>query len=338
MTLREELDALCRTAGVPAAAAVRVTSTGVGEVAWSGVRRIDRADEVAAADRFHIGSNAKAMTATIVARAVERGPLTWDTRTSAVLGVGAPTLHQLLAHAAGLHPYGEDEQIDTISMPDGTPSEQRAAVARHVLAEVPLHPPGSAHGYSNAGPTVAAAMVEAVTGEPWEAAVRTEVFDPLGIDGRVGWPVLHDAAAPLGHRLRDGGLEPHDPATDPYALPPAFGPAGDVSLSIGDYGVFLADQLAGLRGKGRLGSREMYRTLHAPDPPDAEDDVRYALGWGVREGPNGPISQHTGSAETFYAVVVLETERDRGMAVVVNAYGDDIVRATNALVKAFLLA
>jgi hypothetical protein len=80
----------------------------------------------------------------------------------------------------------------------------------------------------------------------------------------------------------------------------------------------------------------MYRTLHDPDPADEADDVGYALGWGVRTGSHGPVSMHTGSAETFYAVAVLEPATDRGMAVLANSRADEQAAAVNALVKAFL--
>lgn len=299
-----------------------------------GVRRNDGPDPIARDDRFHLGSNAKAITALVAAMAVEEARIGWDTSTADVLGMGSPTLHQLLTHNAGLHPHGEDEEIAQIAIPDGAPMEQRAAFARAVLIEPPLHEPGTRHAYSNAGFVAAAAMVEAVTGEPWEDAISARVFRPLAIDARVGWPAKH-GEAPLGHWLKDGKLTPHDPATDPYALAPALRPAGDVSMAPHDYGLFLADQLAGLAGSGRLGPAELYRTVHTPDPPDEQGEVGYALGWGVRETENGPTSMHTGSADTFYAVVVLQPAVDRGIALLANSALEDHMLAVNAIAKDF---
>jgi D-alanyl-D-alanine carboxypeptidase len=337
MGWHQELTALRAEVGIPALAAVEMTSAGIVDIAYDGVRRVDGDDAVRADDRFHIGSNAKAMTALLGALAVERGLLTWETTAADVLGVGTPTLRQLLTHAAGLLPYGDDDEVAVVEISTGTPAERRAAFARRALTEEPLFEPGARHAYSNAGPTVAAAMVEAVTGVPWETALTTELFDPLGIDGRVGWPILHAAAAPLGHQLKDGRLLPHDPATDAYALPIWLRPAGDVSMSIGDYGTFLVDQLAGLRGGGRLGPEAMYRYLHTPDAADDGGSVTYALGWGIGASLGRPISQHTGSADTFYAVVVLDVERDRGLAAVANSYTDAHERAVNTLAKTFLV-
>lgn len=338
--LHADLHELRTSAGIPAAAAVTVSASAIEAVAADGVRRSDRPDPVGVGDRFHIGSNTKAMTALLAALAVERGEIAWDTGVGEILDAvpRSPTLRQLLTHSAGLPPYGEDDEVAAIVLPAGTPTEDRAAFARIALAESPLFEAGTSHAYSNAGYAVAAAMVEEASGEPWEDGLRSRIFEPLAMDGRVGWPALHAADAPLGHRLVDGVLEPHDPATDGYALPAWARPAGDVSVSIGDYGTFLVDQMAGLRGHGRLGPEAMYRYLHSPDPPDHEDGVGYALGWGVRHTDRGPMSMHSGSADTFYAVVVLAPELDRGASVFANSYSDEHQSAVNALVKSFFAA
>jgi CubicO group peptidase (beta-lactamase class C family) len=325
--------------GVPGVAAVHVSRTGVEAVAVDGVRRVDRRERVELGDRFHIGSNTKAMTALLAALAVEDGRLGWDTGAAEVLGgmARSPTLRQLLTHSAGLAGYGDDEEIAAVVVPDGSPPEQRAAFARIALAEPPLSVHGTSHAYSNAGYAIAAAMVEEATGEAWEEAIGSRIFVPLDIDGRVGWPCLHAADAPLGHRLVDGALQAHHPATDGYALPAWARPAGDVSLSIVDYGTFLVDQMSGLAGRGRLGSEAMYATLHAADAPDEEGGVGYALGWGVRHTDSGPMSMHSGSADTFYAIVVLAPQLDRGIGVVANSYTEAHEGAVNALVKEFLV-
>src|SRR5690348_12810165 len=93
-----------------------------------------RSDEVetavvgaAAADNsFHLGSNTKAMTATLAAIAVERGLLDWSSSAPAVLdmeGSHGVTLERLLAHAAGVRPLTEDDELA------GLPRE-RSEVAR----------------------------------------------------------------------------------------------------------------------------------------------------------------------------------------------------------------
>ena len=50
-------------------------------------------------------------------------------------------------------------------------------------ATLPLHfEPGTKEKYSNAGIDVGAAIVEVVTGKPWEVFLKERVFDPLGMN------------------------------------------------------------------------------------------------------------------------------------------------------------
>lgn len=54
------------------------------EIAAVGVRRDGAPDRVTSSDRFHIGSDVKAMTATMLATLVEGGQLNWGATPSAV--------------------------------------------------------------------------------------------------------------------------------------------------------------------------------------------------------------------------------------------------------------
>ena len=77
----------------------------------AGVRRLGTADPIRAGDRWHLGSDGKAMTATLIARLVEQGALKWDRPLDQMLpslaGHMRPeyrdvTLPDLLSHHAGL--------------------------------------------------------------------------------------------------------------------------------------------------------------------------------------------------------------------------------------------
>jgi CubicO group peptidase (beta-lactamase class C family) len=336
MDLDAAVQDLHASSGVPGVAAVQVSSAGAHATAVAGVRRFDDPAPVEPGDVFHLGSNTKALTAMLAALAVENGAIGWDTPVREVLGAGEATLRELLTHASGLAPYTDDEEFEHLQLPDGSAVDHRAAFARAVLAEPAAFVRGSEHRYSNAGYAVAAAMVESVTGQPWESALDSRIFRPLGIRGVVGWPIAHSTAAPLGHWDDEGAYRVHDPAEVPYTLLPAIRPAGDTSLSVGDYGIFLADQLAGLQGHGVLGPEAAYRAVHTSDASDGEGGLGFALGWGVTQRPGGPVSQHTGSAGTFYAVAALQPESDRGIAVLANSARDSDIAAVNAVVKAFL--
>jgi CubicO group peptidase (beta-lactamase class C family) len=291
---------------------------GLPSIAAAVIRRDELETGVAGAasiqDRFHLGSNTKAMTATLAAIAVERGLLDWTSTATAVLDVDGSTeitLERLLAHAAGIRPLTDDPAFV------GLPTERRE-VARLLVSEPPLFKPGEDNAYSNGGYAVTAAMLEAVTGVTWESLLQTWLAEPLSIELAFGWPRL------AGHYERDGALVPHDLA-DGYGVHTAIAPAGDVSATIEAYGRFVQLHLRGLRGQPELISGESFQRLHTP--------LRgpFALGWGIQPWEGARTSVHAGSAGTFFALVAVQPERDLAVAVLTNAGGS---RAEAASIEA----
>lgn len=267
----------------------------------AGVIRSDGIDVAVAGDAeigtsFHLGSNTKAMTATLAAVAVERGLIEWTSEAAPGL-----TLERLLAHTAGVRPLTEDEELA------GLPSS-RSEVARMLAAEPPLFDPGTDTAYSNGGYAIATTMLEDSAGASWETLLQDWLATPLGIELGVGWPELD------GHYERDGEMVRHD-RSDGYALPPVLAPAGDVNAALGSYARFLQLHLRGLRGRPELISEESFRRLHTP----LRDN--FALGWGIQPWEGATSSVHAGSAETFFAIAVVQPERDLAVAVVANAGG-----------------
>jgi CubicO group peptidase (beta-lactamase class C family) len=308
-----------------------------------GVRRSDAPARATVDDRFHLGSNTKAMTATLAALAVERGALGWDTDAAEVLP-GTPrrgaTLLQLLSHGAGLLPYEEDDEIATVALGNGNAAEQRRVFARAVLADEPVFSAGTAHTYSNAGYSVAAAMVETALDEPWEDLLLDSLLAPLEIDGGVGWPARADPAQPWGHFDRAGMFVPHDPE-DAYQLSAPIRPAGDVHASLEGYARFLQLHLRGLNGDTALLSDDSFRRLHTAvgGGRRTERGDRFhghAVGWGILDIDGVRSSVHSGSADTFYAVVALQPDRNLAAAVVANAAGPAVERALGPLLRELL--
>src|SRR3569623_743766 len=63
----------------PGAAVLVIHDFLPGEEAVRGFRHMDRRDPIRPGDRWHLGSDTKAMTATLVGRLVDKGLLHWDT-------------------------------------------------------------------------------------------------------------------------------------------------------------------------------------------------------------------------------------------------------------------
>lgn len=317
--------------GLPALAAVVVSSDATLDLAVTGLRRQGKPEAVERADRFHLGSMGKALTATVVARLVEEGKLSWTTRPVDVFpelaesihsGYRDVTLEQLLRHQAGTPPYDSTAEIRGAEARagSGSPRDQRRAFSVWLLQQRPHVMPGTRPEYSNAGYPVAAAMAEAATGETWESLVESRLARPLGISLAYGLPARRDSAQPWGHKPKSAffgmatyrnAVEPQAPG-DGWALGAIFEPAGDYSLSLADYAKFLQLHLAGLAGRdGLLRASSIQRLYAGPG--------EYAMGWFLREFDGTTAHWHTGSTDTFFSRVILLPERDIAVAVMTNA-------------------
>jgi len=257
--LNSLLEPLLKKYELPALAGAIVTSKGLAAVGAVGVRKYGTDTPVTVEDQFHLGSDTKAMTATMLATLVEEGKLSWDTSLEQVFPELVPkmnpayrkvTLEQLMAHRAGFTdeswPKGMTfAEVHTIP---GTPREQRATYVAMVLSEPPDYPPGSKFLYSNRSYAVAGAIAERVANDSWEHLMQKRLFEPLGMSscgfGAMGTPGRIDQ--PWQHKLLLTWYRPIEPG--PMAdNPPAIAPAGTVHCSIIDWGKFVSAHLRGKR-------------------------------------------------------------------------------------------
>lgn len=335
-------------ASLPAVAAAVVEGDSV-RAAAQGVRRADRSARAAAGDRFHVGSMAKAVSATVIATVVEEGRLAWTTRVRDAWPEEAQAFHpalrdvtlaELLAHRGGLEPF------DAVDAYAGFPASARGAPAlREEFAAWVLRRPPGARGefrYSNAGYVVAAAMAERATGKPFETLLRERLFGPLGMGtAAFAYPSSLSPDAPWGH-LPDGSRWVPEPAPDGEyaALLATIVPAGHLSLSMEDYARFLRMHLRGLAGQGGLPLRpETFRVLHTPvGAPIPDLNGGYALGWIVMDVDGVRVSMHDGSLTGFYATMALAPGLGRAAVAATNAdpSGPGVPQALEAVIRALV--
>jgi len=301
-----------------------------------GLRAIGFPEAVTLRDRWHLGSDTKAITATMIGRLVDKGLLRFDDRLQDLLpGLSETmdpayrmvTLRQLLSHTGGLPPLTDDADLPEFKRIIATSKSvqaQRQAIASVYLAK-PLASPVGEFSYSNIGYIVAGAIAERRTGKSWEDLVRQEIFKPLGIrESGFGLPGhAKKVDAPWGHRESDGklvALSPNDPEGQD---PPALGPAGTIHMTLADWMRFAQDQLDGVHGRGRLVSAKTYRILHTPV------SEHYALGWGVKlDGQGLPLLlTHSGSNGHWLADIRIMPKHDMIILFVSNAGNDAANRA-----------
>lgn len=320
--------------GVPALAAVVLRSNAIVNIGASGLLRRGRPERVNSNCQFHLGSNTKAITATMMATLVEEGRLRSHTTPPDVFPEWRSTIHpdyrgitvnDLFRHHAGLPPFNNMLSLDWLALPASKPPNE---VACWILHRPPARKPGTTGVYSNAGPSIAAAMAERLTGQSWEALMRARVFVPLGIRGGFGPPRDGDPSQPSGHLSTWFG-----PVAMNSHLPRFFGPAGNVHMNMGEYARFLQVHLRGLQGRNTILKADTIRHLHTPVGI-------FGLGWGVRSIDGLMASGHDGSDGTFYLTARLWHTRDLAIAVAANVGGGrgaDACHATfSALAHRFL--
>lgn len=316
---------------VPGLGAAVIDREGVVAIGVAGRRRIDDPAPLHRDDRFHLGSDTKAMTAYVVARLVERGELSWgDTLGSLLTDVPIHesyrpvTVDQLLTHRAGVPANAQWPQLETMLDPHSSPAEQRTVVAHFALGREPHHPPGSAFLYANLGYIVLGAAMQARTGESWEALMQRELFEPQGMRS-CGFGPVATAESPEGTwaHLREGeGYRPVEIDNPAY-----LGPAGTVHCTLEDWGRF-AQQMFDDASELKAETRQRLRT-------PIEGDDAYARGWMVSDAfPLGEtVITHDGSNTVNYASIVIAPRRGLALLTACNA-GDQA--AQKAAVHAML--
>lgn len=311
-----------------------VNSSTTVEMAAVGKHSIDLPDTATLNDRFHIGSNTKAMTAFMIASYVEKGKLKWTTKFFDVFpewkGKSNPayiniTLQDLLSHKAGIQPF-QGENGPPIPDFKGTNPEKRKQFGQYVLTLDPVQPDEqNPFIYSNAGYTLATLMIEKVTHKSWEQLVDKVFNKDLKLNVQLSWPENQKRKDTWGHTTENDILKPV-PSTNDYHLDYTE-PAGDLNIKLKDYIKFIRLNLKGLKGQDNYLKAETYKFIH-------NGVKNYSLGWfNIYENGN-ELSVHSGTGAFTYFTIV-HIDRLRGLAYIIftNSYNTDTQQAVRLLMR-----
>jgi CubicO group peptidase (beta-lactamase class C family) len=304
----------------PGMAALVIRDFQAGSEQVAGIRRLGAAVPIAPGDRWHLGSDTKAMTATLIARLVERGRLSWTRTLDQMLpqftatmdaSYRDVTLPDLLSHRSGLPENASSHTLFASFYGDHAPlPAQRLRYIDQALRDPPAAPKRAAISYSNTGVIVAAACAEQATHRPYEDLISAEVFQLLGMRSAT-FDQVAGPNEPCGHVDGRPATQPLDPNPDMLA------PAGGARMSLPDWSRFCIDQMLGEHSRGQLLHAETYRFLHT-----AQGGTHSALGWGASPTPmhlQGPGLTHAGSDGNWYAVAALFPQTGNGVLVTANA-------------------
>lgn len=332
-------DSIRKAFGIPELSYAVADAKQVLEIAALGRHSLALRDTATLDDRFHIGSNTKAMTAFIAARYVEKGKLAWNTRLLDVFpewkqsskpGYEQVTLQDLLSHRGGVQAFqgpagfeaGEAEHLPEFK---GSRQERRQQFCQYALTLEPVKPDAEQpFVYSNAGVTLAAAMIEKRSGKSWEQLVG-EVFNhDLKLKVGFSWPENQKHRDTWGHRADTNRLVPV-PSNTPDKIE-LTEPSGDLNIRLKDYITYIQLNLLGLSGKDAYLKADTYRFLH-------KGAEHYAMGWYNIYENGKELSTHSGTVGTYYTLVHIDRIRQVAYIIFTNAYNDDTRQGVRLLMR-----
>lgn len=186
--------------GITAAVAIR------GEIVWTGGAGwadLETLTPVSSGSVMRIGSTSKAVTATALARLLDRGRLGLDDPLS-TYSESYPnpawaelTLRQLSSHTAGFPEYeGNQDLFGALMTICGCRHFSTVWESLEIFDDTDLlYEPGSDFSYSSFDVTLVGAVLSRVEGEPYLALLDRIVFEPLGLTSAGG---DHDGTARPG--------------------------------------------------------------------------------------------------------------------------------------------
>lgn len=308
------------------------------EVAAAGVLNAATGREVRPGSVFQIGSISKVWTATVVMMLIDEGRLTLGTRIVDVLpgfrladqaAAEELTIWHLLTHTNGI-----DGDIFTDT---GRGDDALEKYVDTLATATQNHPVGATWSYSNTGYVILGRVIEAVTGQTWDAAMAERLFTPLGLGSTTTLPeqtILHDPA--IGH------VTPLPDATPApvWSLPRSLGPAGLIVSSAEDVLRFAALHLTGgktLDGTQVVSAESVAQMsafqVEVPEKHSLGDS--WGLGW-IRYDANGHrLIGHDGSTVGQEAFLRISPDRRGAVVLLTNGghagdlfaeLGDEVLR------------
>jgi CubicO group peptidase (beta-lactamase class C family) len=307
--------------------AVGVWADGREESGCYGVTSVENPLPVDENTLFGLGSISKTFTATALMRLVAEGKVALEAPVRRYIpdltlkdqrAAADITVLNLLNHTSGMD-WGL--VIDT--------GEGDEALARYVerLPELDLiAPPGTRTSYSQAGYNVAGRILEKVTGQAFDRAVASLVFEPLGLSHSF---YLHEEV--MTRRFAVG----HNPTPEGTLAiarlrrrPRGDNPGGGLASSISDLLRWTRFHLGDGRAESgeRILPAELLQQMQQPTAVLRGSNMGHAVGicWFLRDIDGAPSVGHGGSTNGQFAELLLVPDREFAVVSVCNAAPDGI--------------
>ena len=276
--------------------------------------------------KFRLASVTKQFTAMAVLQLVAQGKIKLDGKISDYLpdyrkDTGEKvTIHQLLNHTSGIPSYtGLPGFFQDVSR---NPFKVEEFVKKYASKDLEFEP-GSKFSYNNSGYFLLGAIIEKVTGKPYEQVLKENIFEPLGMKntGYDHFDTLIQKRATGYQKAADDRYinAPYLDMSIPYA-------AGSLYSTVED--LYLWDQA--LYGDSLL-SAELKEVMFKPNLEN------YAYGWTIRKASFDekiPVITHNGGINGFSTTIV-RFPADKNLIVLLDntSTGGNIDRLSTEITK-----
>jgi D-alanyl-D-alanine carboxypeptidase len=326
---------------VPGLAAIVLQGDRIVAEGVAGVRKSGEAERITLNDQFLLCSATKAMTATLVAIAVEEGRLAYTTTLGEIFpgkalheGWKKVTVMQLLEHRAGVPK--ESSRLWTLlrlHFSRSTTAEKRDELLGKILHRSPKYPPGSKYLYTALDYVILGEILEKVSGRSWEDLIQERLWRPLGITsggfgapgskGKIDQPWGHWGMVFNGCSVSPGGFWSR------LSMPLFMGPGGGAHMTITDWAKFIDLHLRGDPANPNqhveLLQPDSFTTLHR-----ADSGKEYQAGWflgtrpwakGSRADDTGRVLASQGDNGFWHTEAWLAPEKDLALLIICNRGG-----------------
>lgn len=272
---------------------------------------------------FRWASVSKGVAGTMVAKLAEQGKIQLGAPVvNYAPGLKLPagneyraTVTDALSHRLGLYRNALDNKLEEGQSPQALRAELATLNA--------ICPPDTCWSYQNIAFDSASDMVAKVTGQPYQAAVREQLFDPLGMTSasmtREGLVTSDSWARP--HSVGRRPLE----VLEPYYRVPA---AGGVNSNIKDMSLWMIAQMGGMP---TVLSPKVLETAHARlvKTPGERGRLRkflervgdawYGLGWRSYDYAGHQIVGHRGGVNGYRSLILFDPRLKSGVVALWNS-------------------
>jgi CubicO group peptidase (beta-lactamase class C family) len=199
------------------------------------------------------------------------------------------------------------------------PSSGDDALQRQVAGMATLEQtgkPGEMWGYNNAGFYAAGRVIEVITGQPFEKALKAGVLDPLGLEAAYFFPAdVMTRRFAVGH----AGAKPR--VIGPWPVPRAANAAGGITTNVATmlkYAAFHMGDGTSATGERVLSAATLQR-MRSSIVPKAGSDLSMGLTWHLGKAGTLEFAEHGGGTNGQISHLRLVPSRRFALAIVTNS-------------------